>query len=242
VLLVSNWRKIVNPVIKLVYDVSMLSRKKEYLPPRITIEGYGIKRNLGSVEALLLEQQPFNIIFAILLEKTMEKGALQVVSVEPLKIEAEKLLPDSLGKLERDFIRICVEKNKKKRQEKLINLMIGKIKNLSNDMRGFSLKETVEFYRHSNNLAVEKAMFQDIQNMIKQLAEDMNELTQKVTKATNPFKDVPLFKDEPGYMKSGSGGGGGSYGGTGYRGGGCACAGCACACAGCACACAGGGR
>lgn len=245
VLLTAHWRKIINPIIKLFHEVSIFSRKKEYLPPRITIEGLGIKRNLNTIEVLLLDQKPFQVIFSVLLDKAMEKGAIEVISIKPLNINADRILPETLEKFERNFVRICTIENKKKRQEKLANFMIGMIKSLSNQMRGYSLLETLGYYRTFIDGMTEKSTSELTQNIIGQLVESMDELTKTVTKATNPFKDAPLFKELPKYMTrrsySGSGGVGGRIGGGG---GGCACAGCACACAcaGCACACAGGGR
>lgn len=244
VLVASYWRKTVNSVITFLYEIILSSRKKEYLPPRIAIEGLGIKRNLNMVEASFLAQKPLPVIYGILMKKAIEDGAIQVVSREPLEIEAEKILPDSLDRIERDFIRICTEGTKKKRQEKLINYSVATIKAVSNKMRGFSLKETVEYYRPALDAASDNTGYENIQQVVGQLVVDMDELTQKVTKATNPFKDAPIFKEEPAYMRSGGGGGSSGGGIIGGRGGGCACAGCACACAcaGCACACAGGGR
>ncbi len=244
VLIASKWRKLVNPVINFFYELSIFSRKKDYLPPKISIEGLGIKRNLKIIEVLFLAEMPFRIILGALLQKAIEKGALQIVSIKPLRMEAEKILPDTLDRLEREFVRICVERTPKKRQEKLIHFLIRMIKTTSNQMRGFSLKETVQYHTASIDAVTEKAAVEKAQEIIEQLVEDMDELTKQVTKATNPFKDAPIFKEEPKYMRSYRGSGGSVGGGRLGGGGGCACAGCACACAcaGCACACAGGGR
>jgi hypothetical protein len=244
VLLAAHWRKIVNPVIKVFHEVSIFSRKKEYLPPRITIEGLGIKRDLNIIEVLLLDQKPFQTIFSVLLEKAMENGAIEVISIKPLNINADRLLPDSLEKVERNFVRICTIESKKRRQEKLANLMIGTIKSLSNQMRGYSLLETIEYYKSFIDEITEKSINELTKNILGQLVEDMDELTKTVTKSTNPFKDAPLFKELPAYMTRRSYRSSGGLGGRVGGGGGCACAGCACACAcaGCACACAGGGR
>jgi len=240
VLFIQHWRKIVNPVIKVSYEVATVLRKREYLPPRIFIEGYGIRRNLNEFEAALISERPFHEILGMLLSNAMRKGAMRVVSLKPLKLESDKLLPDSLNRDERDFVRICSEQNAKKRQGKFANLLIRMIKTLSNEMRGFSHKETAGYYMTIVEAASKKASFENIQNIIYRLVDDMDELTKKVTKATNPYKDAPVFKEPPEFMKRSMsrGGSGGGHGG----GGGCACAGCACACAGCACACAGGGR
>lgn len=236
ILLLQHWRKIVNPVIKVSYEAVTAFRKREYLPPRIFIEGYGIKRGLNKYEAALLAERPFHEILGSMLIDVMQKGALRVASVKPLKLESDKLLPDSLSRDERDFVRICSERGAKKRQEKFANLLIKMIKTVSNEMRGFSRKETVGYYLTLVDAESTKAGFENIQDIIDKLVVDMGELTKKVTKTTNPYQDAPVFKERPAFMRRG--------GGWGHGGGcaSCACAGCACACAGCACACAGGGR
>jgi len=241
-LILPHWQKIVNPIIKISYEVVTVVRKREYLPPRIFIEGFGIKRGLNEFEAALISERPFNEILGMMLINAMEKGAVRIASREPLRLESDKLLPDLMSRDERDFVRICSERNVKKRQEKFINLLIKIIKTISNEMRGFSHKETVNYFAIVVDAASKKANFENIQNIVYELVDDMDELTKKVTKATNPYKDAPIFKETPVYMRRWWRGGSG-HGGSGGHGG-CACAGCACACAcaGCACACAGGGR
>lgn len=238
----SNWRKIVNPVIKLGYEISIVSRKRKYLPPKIFIEGYGVKRGLDLVEAALISEKPLSEILGMMLSNALGNGALTILSVEPLKFKADKLLSDALNRDERDFVRICVERNVKKRQEKFGNLIIKMIKATSNKMRGYSHLETVKSYAAIVDVASEKARLENIQELVYNFVDDMDELTKTITKTitktTNPFKDAPIFKEEPEYMKVRSGGS--YYGGGRYRGG--EGGGCACACAGCACACAGGGR
>lgn len=241
VLILSHWHKIVNPVIKVSYEIATVVRKREYLPPKIFIEGYGIKRGLYEYEAALISERPFNEILGMMLSNTIQKGAVRIISVQPLKLESDKLLPDSLSREERDFVRICSERNAKKRQEKFTNLLIRMVKTVSNKMKGFSHKETVNYYLAVVEAASKKANFENIQNMVNQLVENMHELTKKVTKATNPYRDAPTFKEQPEFLRRSLSRRGSGHGGGG-RGGACACAGCACACAGCACACAGGGR
>lgn len=244
ILILSNWQKIINPIIEFIYETVTIFRKREYLPPHISIEGYGIKRGLSTVKAALLSEIISNEILGMLLIITMEKDALRIKSLEPLKIEMDKILPDTLNKNERDFVRICNEKNRKKRRDKLANLLIEMIRTVSNEMRGFSLKETVDYYKTAVNTAAEKSRDQGIQNIVNLLVGDFNEFTKKVTNATNPYADAPTFEEVPEFMKHRSkrNDSGRSGGHVGCACAGCACAGCACACAGCACACAGGGR
>jgi hypothetical protein len=241
VLILQHWRKIVNPIINVFYEIITIVRKREYLPPRIFIEGYGIKRGLHDYEAALISERPFNEILGMMLSNAIRKGAVRTVSLQPLKLESDKLLPDSLSRDERDFVKICSERNAEKRQEKFANLMIRMIKTTSNKMKGFSHRETVKYYLAVVEIASKRSNFENTQNMVYELADNMDELTKKVTKATNPYRDAPIFKEQPEFLRRRLSRGGSGHGGS--RGS-CACAGCACACAcaGCACACAGGGR
>ncbi|RPI92296.1 MAG: hypothetical protein EHM40_13445 [Chloroflexi bacterium] len=244
VLILRHWRKAVNPVIQVTYELATVIRKREYLPPKIFIEGYGIRRGLSTYEAALISERPFREVLGMMLADAMEKGAVRVASLDPLKLESDKLLPDSLSRDERDFVRICSERNVKKRQERFANLLIKMIRTISNGMRGFSHKETVNYYMVIVEAASQKANHENIRSIIYRLIDDMDELTRKITKATNPYRDAPIFKEQPEFMRRrmsrrGPGGGSAHGGGGGCA---CACAGCACACAGCACACAGGGR
>jgi hypothetical protein len=69
--------------------VGAKKRKLQYLPPKVTIEGHGVKRGLTSVEAAVLLEQPIDKIMTMILFSTIKKGAASVVSREPLKIEVE---------------------------------------------------------------------------------------------------------------------------------------------------------
>ena len=50
-------------------------RKLKYLPPKIAIEGHGIKRGLTAVEAAVLLEQPVDKVITMILFSTIKKGA-----------------------------------------------------------------------------------------------------------------------------------------------------------------------
>ncbi|MGB9668834.1 MAG: hypothetical protein ACPL0B_00475, partial [Anaerolineales bacterium] len=58
-------------------------RKSKYLPPKIALEGHGIKRGLTAVEAAILMEQPLDKILTMILFSLIKKGAVKVVSKEP---------------------------------------------------------------------------------------------------------------------------------------------------------------
>ena len=64
---------------------SAKKRKLKYLPPKIAIEGHGIKRGLTSVEAAILLEQPMDKILTMILFSVLKKGAAEVTKPEPWK-------------------------------------------------------------------------------------------------------------------------------------------------------------
>ncbi len=80
-------------------------RKLQYLPPKIAIEGMGIKRGLTAVEAAILMEQPMDRILTMVLFSTIKKGAAKVVTKDPLTLEVVSPLPDNLQTYEVDFLK-----------------------------------------------------------------------------------------------------------------------------------------
>ena len=62
-------------------------RRLQYLPPKVSVEGNGIKRGLTAVEAAILMQQPMDKILTMILFSVVKKGAATVVSREPMKLK-----------------------------------------------------------------------------------------------------------------------------------------------------------
>jgi hypothetical protein len=122
-------------------------RKLKYLPPKIAIEGHGIKRGLTAVEAAILMEQPMDKVLTMILFGLIKKDVARVISREDMKIETRQPLPEGLRSYEVDFIEAFKKANPRARQAALQETMINLIKSVSQKMKGFSHKETVAFYR-----------------------------------------------------------------------------------------------
>lgn len=122
-------------------------RKMKYLPPKIRIEGHGIKRGLTAVEAAVLMEQPMDKILTMILFAVVKKDAAQVLSRDPLKIEAKTPPPEGLHPYERKFLEAFKLKSGRERQRELQNMLIQLIKGVGQKMKGFSHKETTAYYR-----------------------------------------------------------------------------------------------
>jgi hypothetical protein len=122
-------------------------RKMEYLPPTISIEGHGIKRGLTAVEAAVLMQQPVDKIFTMILFSVLKKGGAQVTTRDPLKLEVTLPAPEGLQPYELDFLKAFQIESNRDRQLALQNVMVNLIKGVTEKMKGFSRKETLEYYQ-----------------------------------------------------------------------------------------------
>ncbi|MCS7010803.1 MAG: hypothetical protein NZL98_05505, partial [Anaerolineales bacterium] len=89
------------PIVSIVNE---RKRKLQYLPPKISIEGHGIKRGLTAVEAAILMEQPLDKVMTMILFGVVKKGAATVISRDPLKLEAASPLPENLHEYERNFL------------------------------------------------------------------------------------------------------------------------------------------
>lgn len=127
--------------------VSQKKRKLKYLPPKIKIEGHGIKRGLTAVEAAVLMEQPTDKVLTMIMFSVLKKGAARVIKKDPLKIEVLEPIPQNLRQYEKDFLEAFKETTKKKQQAKLQDLMIDLIKSVSQKMKGFSHRDTVAYYK-----------------------------------------------------------------------------------------------
>ncbi|WP_299027978.1 hypothetical protein [uncultured Thermanaerothrix sp.] len=121
-------------------------RRMQYLPPKIAIEGHGIKRGLTAVEAAILMEQPVDKILTMILFSVLKKGAATVNQQQPLKIEVISPLPEGLQPYEVEFLDAMRLENPGKRQRKLQEMMVNLINAVSEKMRGFSRKETIAYY------------------------------------------------------------------------------------------------
>jgi hypothetical protein len=123
-------------------------RKMQYLPPKIAIEGHGIKRGLTAVEAAILLEQPMDKILTMILFSVIKKGAAEVIQKEPLKIKQSKPQVEGLHEYESDFLKAFEENDARKRRKALQDLMTSLVKSVSNKIKGFSRKESIAYYKN----------------------------------------------------------------------------------------------
>ena len=93
-------------------------RKMQYLPPKIAIEGHGIKRGLTAVEAAILMEQPLDKVMTMILFGVIKKNAAEVVTRDPLKLadHIRYCLPEGLHEYEMNFLKAFKEQTAPKRK------------------------------------------------------------------------------------------------------------------------------
>jgi hypothetical protein len=173
-------------------------RKKDYLPPKISIEGHGIKRGLTAVEAALLAEQPLDRVMTMILFGLVKKGAATVTSQDPLKLEIAQPISDQLNPYEKDFLAafapgIAPSAQRKALQDVTINMLNG----LQEKMKGFSRKETLDYYKTITEKAWEQVTAAGTPEVKAQALDDNLEWTMADkdfdTRSRNVFGSGPIF-------------------------------------------------
>jgi hypothetical protein len=122
-------------------------RKLAYLPPKIQIEGHGIKRGLTAVEAGILMEQPLDKVMTMILFGVVKKNAATVVTRDPLKIQLVEPQPADLHDYEKDFLLAFATDDLAARRKGLQEMTVKLVNSLSDKMKGFSRKETIAYYQ-----------------------------------------------------------------------------------------------
>jgi len=125
--------------------VGAKKRKMKYLPPKMKIEGHGIKRGLTAVEAAILLEQPMDKVLTMILFGTIKKEAAIVEQQDPLKLEVVDPLPKELHPYEKEFLE-AFSGPENKRRVTLQKMMVNLVNSISKKMKGFSRKETIAYY------------------------------------------------------------------------------------------------
>lgn len=126
---------------------SAQKRKMQYLPPKLALEGHGIKRGLTSIEAAILLEQPMDKILTMILFATIKKGAAKVITREPLELEITDPLPDGLREYEKEFLAAMEQPGAAARKRDLQTAMVNLVKSVSRSMKGFSQRESRNYYK-----------------------------------------------------------------------------------------------
>ncbi len=125
---------------------SLQARKMQYLPPKISVEGKGIKRGLTAVEAGILLEEPLDKILTMILFGLLKKELVTVINRDPLKIEISETLPDTLYPYEKAFLEAFKTDQTAKQRTAIKSLMIDLVKSVADKMKGFSAQETKAYY------------------------------------------------------------------------------------------------
>jgi len=175
-------------------------RKLQYLPPKISMEGHGIKRGLTAVEAAILMEQPMDKIMTMVLFGLLKKNAAEVVVKEPLTIKPADPLPADLYAYETDFLAAFEETNSAKRRKLLQTMMVGLIRTVGEKMKGFSKKETVVFYEDIIKRAwdqVEQAATPEVKGQVYEDVMDWTMLDRQYDTRTTQTFSGPVYIPTP---------------------------------------------
>lgn len=206
-------------------------RKLQYLPPKISMEGHGIKRGLTAVEAAILMEQPMDKILTMTLFGLLKKNAAEVTVKEPLTIKPASPLPADLYGYETDFLAAFAETGTAQRRKLLQTMMVNLIRSVGEKMKGFSKKETVTYYEDIIKRAwdqVEQAATPEVKGQVYEDVMDWTMLDHQYENRTQQTFSGPVFiptptwwwRYDPGYVRpaatsipTGSSGSGSSSGG-----------------------------
>lgn len=175
-------------------------RKMAYLPPKISMEGHGIKRGLTAVEAAVLMEQPVDKIFTMILFGLLKKEAATVVQQNPLRLKIESKLPEGLYEYETDFLAAFSETNVSSNRKLLQTLMINLIRSVGEKMKGFSRRETIAFYEDITRRAweqVEAANTPEVKGQVYDEVMDWTMLDKNYDQRTQQTFNQPIFIPTP---------------------------------------------
>lgn len=191
--------------------VSASRRKLQYLPPKVTIEGHGIKRGLTAVEAAILLEEPLDKVMTMILFSVIKKNAAEVTRRDPLDIKVYKPIPEDLNPYERDFLR-AFEESGSTRQKELRDMVVALVRSVSKKMTGFSRKETIAYYQDISRRAWAQVKAADTPEVKIQKYEEVMEWTMLDRNYDDRTRDVfqrqPVFvptwwgRFDPGMAKS----------------------------------------
>ncbi len=157
--------------------VSSRKRRLQYLPPKITVEGHGIKRGLTAVEAAILMEQPLDKVMTMILFSVLKKGAATVLSRDPLKLQITDPLPDGLQPYEINFLQAFKKTNEREKRTELQTTIIGLVKSVSEKLKGFSRKETIAYYQSIMEKAWEQVSAADTPEVKSEIYEEVMDWT-----------------------------------------------------------------
>jgi len=171
-------------------------RRQQYLPPKISIEGHGIKRGLTSVEAAILLEQPLDKIMTMILFSVIKKNSAEVVTRDPLEIKVNMPISVDLQAYEKEFL-MAFQKSGADRQKELRDMVVNLVKSISEKMKGFSRQETLAYYRDITKRAWEQVEAANTPEVKSQKYEEVMEWTMLDKdyegRTQDVFRNMPVF-------------------------------------------------
>ena len=162
-------------------------------------------------------------ILTMILFAVIKKGAASVKSRDPLELDIVDKLPDELRPYETDLLDAFRLDKPAERKSALQNTMISLVRGVTNKMKGFSRKETIEYYRQITESAwgqveaagtpeVKSAKYDEVMEWT-MLDKDYDDRTRRTFSSGPVFVPSWWGRYDPGFPRS-SGSSGGSGGGS----------------------------
>ena len=186
-------------------------RRLEYLPPKISIEGHGIKRGLTAVEAGILLEEPLDKIMTMILFGVIKKNAATVAVKDPLKLDIASPLTAELNYYEKAFLAAFAQDHLPDRRKALQDMTVNLVKSVAEKMKGFSRKETVEYYKDIMRRAwqdIEKAGTPELKSQVFDQTLEWSMLDKNYEQRTHTFFNGPIIvpiwwgRYDPGFRPS----------------------------------------
>jgi len=186
-------------------------RRMQYLPPKISIEGHGIKRGLTAVEAAILMEEPIDKVLTMILFSLVKKNSAEVVKRDPLGVRAIEPLPEELRYYEKEFLE-AVQKDGATRRRAMQDLVVHLARAVSDKVKGFSRKESVAYYKTimekawsaveaANTPEVKSQKFDEVMEWT-MLDRDYSDRTRDVFRHQPVFVPIWWGRYDPGFGRS----------------------------------------
>lgn len=172
----------------LVFSIVISWRSKmQYLPPSVGVEGMGIKYGLTAPEAAVLLDIPLNKIVNMVYFGMYKKGVIAVENRSPLQLRILKTDYEGLHPYEVGF-RSAIKPDGTINEDILKDATVQLIKDVGTKMRGFSRRETANYYRKIIERAWEQVKTAQMDDTKLKILEDNFEWMYMDTKFDNKLK------------------------------------------------------
>jgi len=121
------------------------TRRLQYLPATVGMEGVEVRRGLTVPEVAVLMQEPVDRVMSLVLFGLIRKGCLRITGRTPLKFEVVKADAAQFS-YETEFVK-AVENDGKVSESEAAKVLSDLIKKVGDKMKGYSRKRSLEYYR-----------------------------------------------------------------------------------------------